>query len=334
MEKKLFGTLENGEKVFAYTIENGNLKAEILDYGCIIRKLFYKDRDIVLGFEHLESYVATTSGMGAAIVPSANRIANACFMMDGQLYQMEVNEGKNNLHSHSSKGGHKRLWRLEKHTLNSLVFSLTYGDMELGLPGNRSITVSYTLTDRDELQIDYQLISDKKTLFNPTNHSYFNLNGEGTVNDHLLKLNCDYFTPSYPDNIPTGEVRSVENTPFDFREMAVISSQMDMNDEQIRNGHGYDHNILIRDYDGTLKHLATLKGNITGITLDCYTTQPGVQLYGGYYLDEEDGKYGVSYHGYEGICLETQFTPNAVNNEKAVSPFAEKAQYRTVFRFS
>ena len=336
MEKRIFGALENGEKVFAYTIENGHLKAEILDYGCIIRKLYYKNTDVVLGLEHLESYVKTTSGMGAAIVPSANRIANASFKIDGQPVYLEVNEGKNNLHSHSTQGGHKRLWRLIKHTVNKIVFSLDYSDMELGLPGNRSFKVSYELSDEDELKITYEMVSDAKTLFNPTNHSYFNLNGQGTVNNHLMKLNCDYFTPSYPDNIPTGEIRSVEGTPFDFHDMKVISENMDMSYQQLINGRGYDHNILINDYDGSLRYLATLKGDITGITMDCYTTQPGVQLYGGNYLDESDGINGAVYHGQEGICLETQFTPDAVNKENFVSPLAEKNReiiYTTVFRF-
>ena len=307
--REYFGRLADGKEVFLYTIRTGRLSAAVTDLGAVLVSLETPDRngemkDIVLGYDDVEHYLENPCCFGAPVGPNANRISGASFVIDGEEFHLPVNEKDNNLHS--DKMFYKRLFNAEAGD-NSVTFTLDLPDGDAGFPGNRSFTVKYTLTE-EELRIDYKAVSDKKTVINLTNHSYFNLSGEdnGSIGDQVLKMNSSFTTKVRSDLIPTGEIVSVEGTPFDFREGKPIGQDIDSregkpigqdidsDDEQMIFGGGYDHNFVIDGYkgDSSLLTAAEVYDPATGRVMEVLTTVPGIQFYTANGMVAEGGIFG------------------------------------------
>ncbi|HEX6717655.1 MAG TPA: aldose epimerase family protein [Pyrinomonadaceae bacterium] len=315
-----------------YTLANDlGFEASINTYGGTITSLKAPDRhgifgDIVLGFDTLDEYVRNPRYFGALIGRHANRIAGGKFLLNGVEYQLTKSDGANHLHG-GFKGFDKRVWsaRQDDNTLHLSYFSK---DGEEGYPGNLTALIDYTLRD-NELRIDYRATTDRDTICNLTNHSYFNLRGEGTILDHELTLNAGSFTPVSEDLIPTGEIGSVEGTPMDFRKPKVIGSHIP--DVQ------YDHNFVLNDCHGSLRPVVRLYEPVSGRVLEILTTEPGIQFYSGNFLDGSVvGKNGVVYEKYTGLCLEPQHFPDAPNHPNFPSTVlrrGEEYNQTTIFRF-
>lgn len=319
--KKLWGSSDEGN-IYRYDISNGRLKATFMNYGANLLELYIPTsdgpRDVVLGYKDLPSYFDNDPCFGCAVTPYANRIRNASFSFEGRTYNLDQNENGNCLHS-GFHPLHKRIFDLSSYKDNSITFSIEKKDMDLGFPGNLKISISYTLTDDDTLLIDYEASSDKDTVFNPTNHSYFNLSGfnagSARLLGSLLTVDADFFTPTDEAMIPTGEIRSVEGSPLDFRTpQALYSHISDFDYEPIRIANGFDHNFVINHYDGTFRKAAVLHDPSADISMEVYTDMPGIQIYTGNYLKPSPiGKKCTAFHPHDGIAMETQFFPNAVN---------------------
>ena len=319
---------------FVYTLTNSlGFEVSITNYGGAITSLKTPDRnghfdDIVLGFETLDEYVGNPRYFGALIGRHANRIARGRFSLNGIEYQLPCNNGANHLHG-GFRGFDKRDWtvREDGNTLHLTYFSK---DGEEGYPGNLTAFVDYTLLD-SELRIDYRATTDRDTIVNLTNHSYFNLRGAGTILDHELTLNADHFTPVCSDLIPTGEIRAVEGSPMDFRNGKAIGSDLDA-------AGGYDHNFVLNDRDSTLRSAARLYDATTGRVLEILTTEPGIQFYSGNFLDGSfTGKNGFVYEKYTGLCLEPQHFPDAPNHPNFPSTVlhpGEEYKQTSIYRFS
>lgn len=322
MSKRLFGKTKSGEEVFAYEIANKNgMKAEIINYGAILRTLFVPDKngkleDVVLGYDTIEEYEENGCFFGATIAPSANRIGNAKFTIDGVEYKVDVNDGPNNLHSHFDLASHKMIWDAkESENGTTLTLTLDIKDMEMGFPGNKKFSLVYTITDENEIKLIYTASSDKNTILNPTNHSYFNLSGHnaGTILDNILTLNASCMTPVVKGAIPTGEIKKVEGTVFDFTKGRRVGDNIDDNEEQLLLTSGYDHNFVIDNYNGELREIAKVYDPKSERTMEVYTDLPGVQFYAGNCISEQTGKDGAKYGKRTGLCLETQYFPDSVN---------------------
>lgn len=315
-----FGKTADGVEVSLYTIKNSKgFAASVTNFGAILVKLFVPDKtgktaDVVLGYDNVEGYQTNGSFFGVTVGPSANRIDNASFTIDGETYRLAANDGTNNLHSDDDKGYHKRIWNAQLND-NSVIFSLEDEDGSMGFPGNKKVQVTYTVTDDNALRIDYDVTSDKKTLINMTNHSYFNLAGHnsGSIEAHRLCINASRYTPIFERLIPTGELASVEGTPFDFRAMKPVGQDIRADDIQLKYGQGYDHNFALDSFTGALQKAASVEEPATGRKLDVYTDQPGLQFYSGSCIAPTTGKEGAAYGSRSGLCLETQCFPNAVN---------------------
>lgn len=322
MDKILYGVTRDGKEVYEYTVVNKNgMEMSVLDYGALLTRVIVPDKDgnkkdVVLACDNIETTQENPSFFGSVIAPSANRIAKAEVEIDGVLYKMDVNDGENNLHTHFIKGTHKRIWEAEE-LENGVRFSLTLEDMEYNLPGNRSISVTYTLNDDNEIRLYYEGDSDKNTVINITNHTYFNLDGH-TTNDILnqkVLLHASHYTPIVEGAIPTGEIAAVKGTPFDFTQWKVIGDEIDADFEQLRLTGGYDHNYVIDDYDGTVKEIAQAKSDETGIILTVLSDMPGVQFYAGNSTRSSIGKEGMVYEKRSGFCFETQYFPDSVHHK-------------------
>jgi aldose 1-epimerase len=331
--------MPDGAEVFLYTLTNDRgLEVAVITYGGAITSLKVPDRagvlgDIVLGYETLDDYVRNPRYFGALIGRHANRIALGKFSLNGIAYQLDQNNGVNHLHG-GFNGFDKRVWNAsEEQRSDSAVLHLQYvsKDGEEKYPGTVSAVVSYSLFD-DRVRIDYGATTDADTIVNLTNHSYFNLKGEGTILDHELTLNADSFTPVSNDLIPTGEIKAVEGTPMDFRQGKKIGSEIG----EI-NG-GYDHNFVLNEHDGSLRSVGRLYEASSGRILEILTTQPGMQFYSGNFLDGSFvGKNGFVCHKYTGLCLEPQHFPDAPNHPNFPSTVlrpGEEYKQTTVFRFS
>lgn len=320
--KSVFGKSPEGKEISLYTLSNGKgMKAEVTDLGAILVRVLVPDAagkvdDLVLGFDDGESYYGNDSFFGTVIGPCANRTGGAAYTLDGVNYQLDKNDGENNLHTHKQLGFHKRLWNAETGE-NSVTFSLEDEDGHLGFPGNKKVSVTYSLNEDNELKLHYHAASDKKTIINLTNHSYFNLDGHGAGNieEHELWLGTSHFTPVVPGSIPTGEIRAVAGTPMDFTQPKKIGRDIREDYEQLLLTGGYDHNFVIDDWDGTLRHIATVKGPKSGRVMKAYTTLPGVQFYAGNFIDVQQGKEGVTYGKRCGFALETQYFPDTIHHE-------------------
>lgn len=320
VEARVFGKYPDGRDIMLYTISNSKgMQAAVSNLGAAIVKLMVPDSkgqvaDVVLGYDNGEDYLENGCFFGVVIGPSANRIGNAAYQIDGVTYHVDVNDGINNLHSHMDKGYHKLLWDAEMHD-NGVTFKLEDTDGNLGFPGNKKISVTYTLDEENALKLHYHGTSDKKTILNLTNHTYFNLDGHdsGKMLEHELWMAASQYTPAGPGCIPTGEVTTVSGSPMDFTTSKKIIQDIQADTEQLRIGNGYDHNWVIDGWDGTLRHFATVKAPMSGRVMKAYTTLPGVQFYAGNSISEHTGKDGAAYSARVGLCLETQYFPDSVN---------------------
>ncbi len=343
VEKKKFGVAQNGQEINKYTITNANgMTVTVTDIGATLVSICVPDQngkmdDVILGFDKGEDYYDNDSFFGVVVGPIANRTANATITIEGTDYQLDVNDGPNNLHSHKTEGYHKQMWTA-KVLENGVEFHLDDKDGNLGVPGNKSVTVTYTLDDENALKLAYHATSDKTTVFNPTNHVYFNLegHGSGSIEGHELWLGASYYTPVVAGSIPTGEIAAVAGSPMDFTESKVIGDRIDADFEQLTLCGGYDHNWVLDGEEGTLRHFATVKAPKSGRVLKAYTTLPGVQFYAGNFIDPQNGKDGVKYDKRHGMCLETQYYPDTNHHANFPSYQLDKgAEYNsvTVYRF-
>lgn len=321
VKREFFGEAQNGAPIYAYHISNSNgVEAVVLNYGCTIKNVFVptkdgKKVDVVLGYDDPKAYFVNGCFLGSTVGPTANRIANAKYSIDGREFSLPVNDGPNNLHTDMDNGFHKRVWDASEGE-NYVKFTLKSEDGDLGFSGNRVFTLTYTLDDDNNLELHYHATSDAKTLMNLTNHVYFNLGGHnsGSILGHTLKLNCSKFTPVVDSAaIPTGELADVAGTVFDFTKEKTIGQDINADVEQLQCVGGYDHNFCVDGTEGVLREAAFAKSPDTGITLKCSTTLPGIQLYVGNFLKSDEGKEGTQYKARDGFCLETQFYPNSIN---------------------
>lgn len=341
--KEKFGTARTGEDIFLYTLKNKNgMEAKVTNFGANLVSLLVPDQDgkvedVVLGYDNLEDYYRNGSFFGATIGPSANRIAGAGFTIDGKDYHLDVNDGDNNLHSDKELGYHKQVWNAAAGE-DTLTLTIEGKDGEMGFPGNKKITMVYSLSDDNALKLSYHATADKDTVINLTNHTYFNLAGHkaGKIEDHLLKLHAGHFTPVVAGAIPTGEIKAVAGTPMDFTTAKPIGQDINADYEQLKLTLGYDHNYVIDGADGTLREFAEAKDPKSGRTMKAYTTLPGVQFYAGNCIAEETGKEGAHYEPRVGFCLETQYYPDNIhhaNFPQAVFGPGKDYQAETVYQF-
>ncbi len=333
IDKTYFGTTA-GAEVYLYTLRNDlGYNVSITTYGGAITSLWTPDRDgnfgdIVLGFESLEDYVNNPRYFGALIGRHANRIAQGRFALNGVEYQLPKNNGPNHLHG-GFKGFDKRVWSAKEED-DVLHLSYFSKDGEEGYSGNVEAFVDYRLSG-NELSIEYRASTDRDTIVNLTNHSYFNLKGQGTILQHELTLNADGFTPVSADLIPTGEIKAVAGTPMDFREGKAIGLDLGLTES------GYDHNFVLNDWDGSLRSVVELYEPTSGRVLEILTNQPGMQFYSGNFLDGSFiGKDGTAYVKYAGLCLEPQHFPDAPNHSNFPSTVlrpGEEYTHSTILRF-
>jgi aldose 1-epimerase len=329
VEKSSFGILPDGSPVALYTLKNAKgVVAKITEYGTIITELHVPDRngkmgDVVLGFDNLSQYLKGHPYFGCTVGRVANRIAKGCFTLEGKTYNLAVNNGPNHLHG-GLKGFDKVLWKGEALPGAAVRFTYTSPDGEEGYPGTVTAAVTMTLTDANELRIDYHAVADRPTPFNLANHSYFNLAGTGDILKHELMLAADFYTVADATLIPTGEIKSVKGTPYDFTVPAPIGSRF----SQLRgNPIGYDDNFVVKRSGSELALAARVYDPQTGRVLETRTTQPGVQLYTGNFLDGTlTGKGGVIYRQHSAFCLETQHFPDSVNQPKFPSAILRPGQ--------
>lgn len=337
-----YGTTKDGTAVKQYTLTNENgLKAVLIEYGAILVSLHTPDRDgtmanITLGCPDLASYEANNPYFGAIAGRCANRIAKGKFTLDGTEYTLATNNPPNHLHG-GDKGFDKVVWDSEGFTTDKGVgvkFTYVSKDMEEGYPGTLTSVVKYTLTNDNKLSFDYEATTDKPTVVNLTQHSYWNLGGHGagTILDHLLMINADQYTPADDTFIPTGEIAPVEGTPLDFREPTAIGARID----QVPGG--YDLNYVLNDTSLNLHHAATVRDPKSGRVMEIHTTEPGIQFYSGNFLDGSfEGLDGVIYPKHSGFCLETQHYPDSINKPEWPSVVlrpGETYRHFTVHTFS
>ena len=325
IEVKDFGTSREGKKVYLYSLTNSKgMKAEFMNVGAILVNLFVPKSDgtlddVVLGFDSVDAYYGNISFFGALIGPSANRIAEAYYELDDVGYCLDINDNENNLHSHFDLGYHKRYFEAETdEKKNAVTFSLE-DPGTLGFPGNKRISVTYTLTEENELVLHYHGSSDELTIINLTNHTYFNLDGHasGKILDHTLTIEADTYTPGDEGSIPYGDIVPVEGTPMDFTKATRVGDRIDEDFEQLVFAKGYDHNYCIRGWEdnNTLRPAATLSSEKSGRTMKVFTTLPGMQFYAGNCIKPQDGKDGVKYKKRDGLCLETQYYPDNIHHD-------------------
>ena len=339
--KAPFGKTADGKPVEVYTLANKNgVEAKIATYGATLVSLKVPDKhgklgNVVLGFDSVDPYVKGVPFYGAIIGRYGNRIALGKFTLGGKTYQLTVNDGKNSLHG--GKGFDKRLWTAE-HVMTKAgeALKLTYvsADGEEGYPGQLTVHVTYTLRPDNSLAIAYEATTTKPTVVNLTNHSYFNLTGdpEKTILNHLLTIKASRFTPVDATLIPTGELKSVKATPFDFTKATAIGARIDAVDQQLAYGKGYDHNWVL---DKTTGVVVTLEDPDSGRVMEIKTTEPGVQFYSGNFMDGKPAGTGTVYKHRTGLCLETQHFPDSPNKPKFPSTVLKPGQiYKTETVFS
>jgi len=351
IKRSVFGKTPDGKQVDLYTLTNSKgIEVGIMTFGGTVVSLKVPDRngklgDIVLGHDSLEPYLLPdhkgSPYFGCIIGRYGNRIAKGRFQLDGKTYTLATNDGENHLHG-GKEGFDRKLWKakpIKGKDYVALALTYTSPDMEEGYPGTLKVKVTYTLTEEDELKIDYEATTDKPTICNLTNHNYYNLTcGQRDILDHELMIVADQFTPVASGLIPTGQFQSVEGTPMDFRESKPIGRDINADDQQLRLGGGYDHNWVLRKKGGELALAARLYEPTSGRVMEIYTTEPGLQFYSGNFLDGSiRGKGGVAYKHRWGLCLETQHFPDSPNKPDWPSTVLRPGQvYRstTVHRFT
>ena len=341
-----FGRTLDGSPVEIFTLRKpGGIEARICNYGGILVSLKVPDReghldDVVLGYDHLEGYLTLSPYFGAVVGRYANRIAKGTFTLEGVTYTLAANNGPNSLHG-GHQGFDKVVWQAAQTgqaSAPSLTLKYLSKDGEEGYPGNLSVTAVYSLTGEDGLCLDLTATTDKTTIVNLSQHTYFNLMGQGDILGHQIQIDADGFTAVDSTLIPTGELRPVEGTPFDFRQPAAMGARIEQDDEQLRHGRGYDHNFVLNHPLGRLDVIARVTEPVTGRVLEVLTTEPGVQLYTGNYLNGAiKGKGGQVYGKRTGFCLEAQHFPDSPNHPAFPSATLRPGQvYRNtiIYRFS
>ncbi|AEY65453.1 aldose epimerase family protein [Clostridium sp. BNL1100] len=347
--KKNFAKMPDGTQVDIYTLKNSNnMSIDILNYGGTIVSILMPDKngkiaDIALGFDDIKRYMENDAYMGALIGRHGNRIEGAEFELNGKVYELVKNDGNNHLHG-GTIGFHNVVWNAEiqeEKGVQKLVLTHTSPDGEENYPGNLNVKVEYSLSENNELKIDYNAVSDKDTVVNLTNHAYFNLSGHdsGDVLKHQIYINADKFTPVNDECIPTGEIRDVKGTVMDFTKLSSFSEGISSGDEQIVYGLGYDHNWVLNT-EGNINEVACeLYEPESGRAMQVFTTKPGIQFYSGNHLNEKVeliGKNNTVYNKRTGLCLETQFFPNAMKHKNFPSPILkanETYHYVTIYKF-
>ena len=345
---KSFGRTTSGEEATLYTMTNKNgMKVSVTNFGANIVEIVVPDRngsmaDVNLGYDSVEKYEINPPGYGSFMGRVANRIAGASFTIGGRRYELTKNDGENCLHG-GLKSYNKYTYEaeiIEEDGCVSVEFSRLSPDMEQGFPGNLDLTVSYTLTDDNELVLEYFAVSDKDTIINLTNHSYFNLGGEGsgTVLNQKVWINADQITTTDSGLIPTGEFTDVEGTPMDFRVMKPIGQDIEADYEPLKQGFGYDHNyVLNHEIPGAVEKVAELYDETSGRCMEVFTDLPGMQFYTANHIGSETGKGGKTYHSRDAVCFETQFFPNTANIESFPGgriSAREEFESSTIYRFS
>ena len=319
-----FGKTQDGKDVSLYTLKNkSGMTVKITNYGGVIQSISVPDRnkkmnDVVLGFDSMDGYLTKEPYFGAVVGRYANRIAKGTFKLDGKQYHVPVNDGPNALHG-GIKGFDKRVWEAKDVSGSdgeALLLTYVSADGEEGYPGTLTATVKYTVTDNNELRLDYGANTDKDTVLNLTNHSYFNLAGAGTASvlDHKIMIAAEEFTPIDGTLIPTGKLEKVAGTPLDFTKSTVIGSRIDQANAQLKYGKGYDHNFVLHHASGQVSLAARVEEPTSGRVMEVSTDQPGIQFYTGNFLDGTNkGKGGKVYQHRSALCLETQHFPDSPN---------------------
>lgn len=345
IERKFFGETKDGEVASKFVLQNKNgMQIEVSDFGALVISISIKDkqgivRDVALGFEHLEDYYDTETGMGAYVGRNANRIKGACVSIEGVDYKLDANNGNNNLHSGYNRS-HCQIYYSEKGVDQRgeyIEFYRVSPHLEQGFPGDLEQSIRYTLTEDNEVVIDYVMSSDKTTIVNPTNHTYFNLDGHnsGSILEHELEVYSDAFLSIDQEMIPTGDIVDVSGTPMDFRSKKKIGLDIDSEYLPMKYAGGYDHNYVFEN-DRVLKKVAKLFSASSGINMTVLSDLCGLQIYTGNFLNGQAGKAGSKYNKHSGICLETQFYPNSCNDKRFPSPLLEAGKEfvsRTVYQF-
>ncbi len=347
IKKHSFGKTRDGQTATLYTLINKKgMSVSLTDFGANIVNVIIPDKkgkfdDVVLGYDNVTGYEDNAPGYGSFIGRHANRIGGATFELNGVKYELEKNDGNNNLHS-GSKSYNKYMYEVEifeEEDADSIEFSRLSPHMEQGFPGNLDISVTYTLTDDNELVIEYLAVSDKDTIVNLTNHSYFNLAGHdtGSVLDHKIFLDADNFTPTDDFLIPTGEIREVAGTPMDFRTLKPIGQDINADYRPLIQAGGYDHNYVLNISGAEVERVAELVEEKSGRTMEVFTNMPGLQLYTGNFINGEDvGKKGFKYQKRAGVCFETQYYPDSCNKPEfpsSVLKAGSEYDFVTVFKF-
>lgn len=343
VEKQAFGQTQDGTAIEAFTAYNSQgASAKFITYGATLTELHVKDRngkigDVVLGFDDLQGYLGNHPFFGATVGRYANRIAKGMFTLDGKTYHLPINNAPNSLHG-GEQGFSRRVWKGEPLNLTDgagVRFTYLSKDGEQGYPGNVTATVTYVLTNKNELKIEYTAETDQGTVINLTNHSYFNLSGSGSgdILKYVLYLNADKYTPVDSTLIPTGEIASVAGTPLDFRKPTAIGERI----AELKEIGGYDHNFVLNGQMETLRIAARVTDPESGREMEVWTTEPGVQFYSSIHLNGIKGKSGVAYQKYGAICLETQHYPDSPNHPHFPTTELKPGQHfhsETVYKFS
>jgi aldose 1-epimerase len=324
LDKAAFKTTVDGKQTDLYTLESGNgVTMQVTNFGARVISIWTPDRngkyeDIAIGYENIDRYINNTGErfLGCALGRYANRIAKGQFEIDGEKYSLPVNNNGQTLHG-GLKGLDMVVWNVDAVSSKEIKFSYTSKDGDDGFPGNVKINMTYSLTPQNEFRIDYKAVTDKPTVINLSNHTFFNLKGEsnGTITDHVLTINASHTTPVDSVLIPTGEIVQVNATPFDFRKATAIGDRINSDNEQLKNGLGYDHNWVLDNKNGRLAQAAILYEPASGRTMEVWTDQPGIQFYSGNFFDGAfNGKYGKPIAFREALALETQKFPDSPNH--------------------
>lgn len=345
VQREKFGITENGIEVYLYTIKNeSGLEAKITNLGATLVSLLVPDRqenrkDVILGYDTPEEYCKNSCYFGTIVGRGCNRIEEGKYQINGKTYQLDQNDNENNLHS-GKCGFDKRIWQIKEIGKNSICLSILENDMENGYPGNLKASVTYTLTEDNQLILHYQALSDKDTVVNMTNHSYFNLGGHdsGSIEGHELILYSDYITPVRDaKGIATGKLSEVTGTPYDFRNAKLIGRDINAETEQMKFGEGYDINYVIKMDKGIVEKFAEVYCSDTGICMEAYTDLPGFQFYAGNKIPSHRGKNNVIYEKHQGLCLESEYFPNSINIPNFAKPILRVGEIYdsyTCYKFS
>ncbi|PWD98506.1 aldose epimerase family protein [Marinilabilia rubra] len=345
LKKEDFQTRINNKKTDLFFLRNGNISMAVTNYGGRIVGLLTPDQkgnydDIVLGYSSIKEYMNSNEVFhGALIGRFGNRIDDGKFILDGITYELPKNNGPNHLHG-GPKGFHNVVWEVEQSTDSTITMHYLSRDGEMGYPGNLSVDVEYELASDNSLIIYYKAHTDKKTVINLTSHPFFNLKGEGngTINDHILKINADYYTPVDSTLIPTGEIAKVSNTPFDFTYKKAIGKDLNKGNDQLRFANGYDHNFVLNKEDGDLSWAVSIWEPKSGRKMEILTEEPGMQFYGGNFMDGSAiGKSGKPYKFRECFVFEPQHFPDSPNHPNFPSTVLKKGdtfKSKSIYRFS